>query len=67
MGCTFEIKPVFLGFSVISSESGRDLFFSSVPAYEINDIYFFKSIDIAKKDTIRPFIEGYETERIFRI
>ncbi|KPE49091.1 hypothetical protein [Chryseobacterium indologenes] len=67
IGCTFEIKPVFLNFNVLGAESGSDLFFSNTPAYQIKDIYFFKVKDTAKKDTIRPSIEGAGNERSFKI
>jgi len=67
IGCTFEIKPVFLNFNVIGAESKKDLFFSADPTYQIKDIYFFKVKDTAKKDTIRPSVEGGGTERTFKI
>ncbi|AZB25156.1 hypothetical protein [Sphingobacterium multivorum] len=67
IGCTFQITPVFLDFNVVGAASGKDLFFSADPTYQIKDIYFFKVKDTAKKDTIRPSVEGTGTERIFKI
>ncbi|MDR6513693.1 hypothetical protein [Chryseobacterium camelliae] len=67
IGCTFQITPVFLNFNVISTASGKDLFFSTDPTYQIKDIYFFKVKDTAKKDTIWPSVDGTGTERTFKI
>lgn len=67
IGCTFQITPVFLNFNVIGTASGKDLFFSTDPTYQIKDIYFFKVKDTAKKDTIRPSVEGTGTGRTFKI
>jgi len=66
IGCTFQITPVFLEFNVVDA-TNKDLFFSNVPDYQIEDIYFFKVQDVAKKDTIRPTVKGTGAERVFRI
>lgn len=67
IGCSFQVTPVFLNFNVIGTASGKDLFFSTDPTYQMKDIYFFKVKDTAKKDTIRPSVEGNGTERTFKI
>jgi len=43
------------------------LFFSSGSQLESNDIYFFRSHDKDKRDSIRPTIESVGQNRFFRI
>ncbi|MCT1531739.1 hypothetical protein M3B46_12075 [Sphingobacterium daejeonense] len=43
------------------------MFFSSGSQLESNDIYFFRSHDKDKRDSIRPTIESVGQNRFFRI
>ncbi len=66
-GCLEVLPPVYLSFNVLSAESERDVFFSTPPEYELKDLYFFRSRDTNRSDTIRPKVEGSGEERFFRI
>lgn len=65
--CLAILPPVYLDFNVVDSETDEDLFFSSGSQLESNDIYFFRSQDKEKRDTIRPTIEGVGQNRFFRV
>lgn len=67
IGCNNSLPPVYLNFTVIDSSTGQDLFFSGSPVFGIKEMYFFKTKDIARKDTIRPTIEGSGASRSFKL
>lgn len=66
-GCTLVIRPVHLNFNVVESSTGQDLFFSATPILGLKEVYFFKTKDVNRKDTIRPAIEGTGTGRTFKL
>ncbi|WP_123921396.1 hypothetical protein [Chryseobacterium viscerum] len=65
--CTQSIPPVYLNFNVVDSSTGQDFFFSATPAFALKEMYFFKTKDVNRKDTIRPVIEGTAGARIFKL
>jgi len=64
--CLATLPPVYLDFNVVDSETDEDLFFSSGSQLESNDIYFFRSHDKDKRDSIRPTIDSVGQNRFFR-
>lgn len=65
--CTQSIPPVYFNFNVVDSSTGQDLFFSATPAFGLKEMYFFKTKDVNRKDTIRPVIEGTAAARTFKL
>ena len=66
-GCFPSIPPIYLNFSIVESSTGQDLFFASTPTLGLKEMYFFKTKDVSRKDTIRPTIEGTGTGRTFKL
>lgn len=67
LGCLTIYRPLTLNINVIDSETDEDLFFSEDPKLGVGDIYFFRSFDVSRKDTIRPSIEWAGNPPFFRI
>lgn len=65
--CNQSIPPTYLIFNVVESSTGQDLFFSATPALGLKEMYFFKTKDVSRKDTIRPEIVGAGTARNFKL
>lgn len=64
--CTAQVNPIIINFNVLDKATNQNLYFSPNPRFQTKDLYFFKKIDVARKDTIRPIITGSGTSRYFQ-
>lgn len=65
--CLAILPPVYLDFNVVDAETDKDLFFSAGSELDPKDIYFFRSHDKDRKDTVRPSIIGVGQDKFFRV
>lgn len=65
--CLAIFPPVYLDFNVVDAGTDKDLFFSTGSPLDSKDIYFFRSHDKRRNDTIYPSIEGVGQDRFFRV
>jgi hypothetical protein len=65
-GCALSIAPLNLKFNVVDSD-GNDLFFSTTAINPTTSLWVFEASDKARKDTLRPAVEGTGTARFFQL